>query len=156
MASPVLRVYWDTSVFLSFINSATEAQRHHVCVDILKHAKEGKVVICTSTFTIAEVVRPKGTAHPLPLSPQEVSDLNGMFQWPWVKKYQVDENVAMRAAKIARDTNLKPADSIHVATAIAAACDVLQRWDRDFDKVKSLIRVEDPVLISPVGLFDPV
>jgi predicted nucleic acid-binding protein len=61
MSNP-LRLYWDTSVFLSVLNG--EAGRADICKDILKNGDLGNVKILTSVWTIVEVVRPKkpGTA----------------------------------------------------------------------------------------------
>ena len=72
-----------------------------------------------------------------------------MFEWPFLKKMYVDERVASRAVEYARDFGLKPGDAVHAASAILQSCDVLQRWDRDFDKVQHLIKVEDPKRLSP-------
>lgn len=149
----VPRLYWDTGVFLCLINK-DETTRRAICEEILKHAKAGRVLICTSTFTIVEVIRPKGIKFPIPLTPAQVAILEGMFKWPFVKKYQVDETLALKAAQLSRETGLKPPDAIHAATAISAGCDVLQRWDRDFDKVKDRIKVEEPKFITTLPLID--
>lgn len=147
------RLYWDTSVFLCLINK-DETTRRAICEEILKHAREGRTVICTSMYTIVEVIRPKGIKHPTPLTPAQVAILEGMFKWPFLKKYQVDETLALKAAQLSRETGLKPADAIHAATAIAAGCDVLHRWDRDFDKVKDRIKVEEPKFLTSLPLLD--
>lgn len=52
------RIYWDTSCFITLLN-ANEAARAAVCKDVLEHAQAGAFEIWTSTFTIAEVIRPK-------------------------------------------------------------------------------------------------
>jgi predicted nucleic acid-binding protein len=75
---------------------------------------------------------------------------SAMFEWPFIKKIELVELIAHEAVELARDKGLRPADSIHAASAIKK-CDVLQRWDRDFEKVKDLITVEDPQQISPQG-----
>ena len=67
-----------------------------------------------------------------------------MFEWEYIKKVDVSELVAKDAVKLARDYGLKPADSIHAASAIHRKVSVLQRWDRDFSKVGHLITVEEP------------
>src|SRR6267142_1791442 len=108
MADVVPRLYWDTGVFICLINAASEKTRRDVCEHILREAAKGRAFICTSTFTIAEVIRPKGIVFPKPLTADQVAKLEGMFQWPWLKKYQVDENIALRAARLARETGLKP------------------------------------------------
>ena len=67
-----------------------------------------------------------------------------MFEWDWLKKVQVDQIIATKAVELQRDYNLRAGDSIHAATAIRIKADVLQRWDRDFDRVKHIVPVEDP------------
>jgi hypothetical protein len=59
-------VYWDTSCFICFLNKQ-ETERRLICEDVLKYARDGKIEIWTSTWTIVEVIRPKrfGSA-PLP------------------------------------------------------------------------------------------
>jgi len=71
-----------------------------------------------------------------------------MFEWDWLKKVQLDQIVASKAVEFQRDYNLKPGDSVHAATAIRIKADVLQRWDRDFNKISHLIPVEDPRILT--------
>jgi len=153
MKTKLPRLYWDTSCFISYVNSKTEKVRHKVCGHILRKAQAGEVVICTSTFTIVEVIRPKHMPHPAPLSDEIVKALEGMFQWPFIKKYQVDETIALKAARLSRETNLKPIDAIHAATAIASGCDILQRWDRDFSKIAHHIKQEEPKYLTETPLL---
>ncbi|MFC1893379.1 hypothetical protein ACFLYR_05040 [Chloroflexota bacterium] len=48
---------------------------------------------------------------------------------------------------------MKHADAIHAAFAIMSGADVLQKWDRDFDKVAHLITVEEPSMMSQQNSF---
>lgn len=143
------KIYWDSSCFICFLNRA-EAERRRICEDVLHHAQDRKIEIWTSTWTIVEVVNPKRkslpTAHKL--SPAEISQIQAMFEWDWLKKVQLDQIIAANAVQLQRDYNLKPADSVHAATAIRIKADVLQRWDRDFDKINKLILVEEPQLLT--------
>ncbi len=143
MSKAVKTLYWDTSVFLCFLD-ANENEKRKICEDILHHARDGHVVIATSTFTIVETIRPKWIVPASALTPEQIRIIEGMFKWPWIKKYQVDERLALRAVALARDYALKPGDSIHAATAIAAKVDVLQQWDRDFQKIAHLVTVAQP------------
>jgi predicted nucleic acid-binding protein len=143
MSKSVRTLYWDTSVFLCFLDKS-EDMRRKICEDILHHARDGHVNIVTSTFTIAETIRPKWIVPPVVLTPEQIRLIEGMFRWPWVKKHSLDERLALKAVALARDFGLKPGDSIHAATAIAANVDVLQQWDRDFKKVSHLVTVAEP------------
>src|SRR5215510_4295838 len=93
-----LSIYWDTSVFLCFLNPE-ENERRLICEDILRHARDGKIKLYTSTYTIAEVIRPKrkDIAASRKLTADELADIQGMFKWPWLAKIDVDQRVAERA-----------------------------------------------------------
>jgi predicted nucleic acid-binding protein len=98
---------------------------------------------------IEELWRRFQASAPTPkLTPQQIAKIQGMFQWPYLHKVYVDERVANKAVELARDFGLKPGDSIHAASAILSKCDVLQAWDRDYDRIKHLIPVEEPTMIS--------
>jgi len=94
------------------------------------------------------------------LTPEQIRKIQAMFEWSFIKKINLDEPVANKAVELARDYGLKPADSVHAASAIVRKVPVLQRWDRDFDKVKHLIGVEEPKRLTPekplfAGLIEP-
>jgi predicted nucleic acid-binding protein len=90
----------------------------------------------------------KNTAPYEKLTKEQVSKIAEMFEWPWIKLIILDERIANKAVSIARDYDLKPADSVHAASAILKKVDAIQRWDKDFSKVKSLIAEEEPSKIS--------
>lgn len=151
-------IYWDTSCFICFLNR-DELDRRAICEDILRNAKDGRISIYTSTLTIAETLFPRRSSlqNPRRLTPTETQLINEMFRWSWLRKIDVDQRIAFYAAELARDYNLYPSDSIHAATAILAPdIDTLQRWDRDFDRVSHLVKVEDPARISLQAAFDDI
>ena len=152
MVDPKKRLYWDTSVFLCFLNEAEE-ERRDICQDILDHAKDGDVEIITSMYSLVEVIRPKGIKFPTQLTPTEVEKLEGMFRWPWLKKIQIHEDLAISASRLARAHGLKPADAIHAATAISEQVTELQKWDSDFSKIAHLISVTEPTYLSQLPLL---
>lgn len=177
------KVYWDTTCFICFLNRKEE-ERRLICQDVMYAAKNGDIEIWTSTFTIAEVIRPRRSNPPVPPLPEwateastsspavarqieniwayyskntapyeklpkdQVDKIAEMFEWTWVQKIIVDQRVANKAVSIARDYDLKPADSVHAASAILKKVDAIQRWDKDFSKVKSLIAEEEPFRLS--------
>ena len=147
---PKRHIYWDTSVFLCFLNRG-EDDRRKICEDILQHARDEEVEIFTSTFTIAEVIRPKNRSIPnsRQLAPDEVIKIKAMFRWPFITPIELDERTASFASDLAREHNLMPADAVHAASAILWKLDVLQAWDRDFSSVSEKIRVDQPRWISP-------
>jgi predicted nucleic acid-binding protein len=148
-------IYWDTSVFLCFLNPLEE-ERRSICEDILRHAKVGDVELYTSTYTIAEVIRPKRKDIPNSrrLTSEEVADIEGMFRWTWLKKIDVEQRVAYRAVDLSRDYELSPADAVHAASAIVWGVDELQHWERGgFNHLSGLITVGSPKRITPQGVL---
>jgi predicted nucleic acid-binding protein len=87
-----------------------------------------------------------------PLAEADVKLIKGMFDWPWIRLVQVLPSIAQRATEIARAHNMKPADSLHVASALSRGCEVLHRWDRDYTRTDTLICSQEPERISPQGL----
>jgi predicted nucleic acid-binding protein len=148
--------YWDTSVFLCFLNEA-EAARRSICEDILRHAKNGEVHLFTSTFTIVEVIRPKKVSIPNArlLTADEINEIEKMFRWSWLEKVPVDQQIAFKAVELARDYALWPADAVHAASAMRKTADVLHAWDRDFNSISHLIAVSEPTALDPQGVLIP-
>jgi|SRR5436309_8278410 len=143
------RLYWDTSIFLCFLNR-DEQERGRICEDVLQHAAMDEVLILTSTYTIVEVIRPKKRSIPSsqPLTPQQIDKIKSMFRWPFIQTIELDDRIALYASDLARDHRLTPADAVHTASAILWKADVLQAWDRDFSSVSNLISIEQPQFIS--------
>ena len=155
MTSEPRKIYWDSSCFICFLNANEEARRR-ICEDILYHAQNGGIQLWTSTWTIVEVIRPKKPgSQALKLTPIQIDKIQGMFDWPFLMKIHLDERVAREAVKLARNCGLRPPDAVHAASAILTKLDVLQRWDRDFDKIKQLIAVEEPQFITQQGELIP-
>jgi hypothetical protein len=61
---------------------------------------------------------------------------------------ELSEPIAFKAVELALDYGLRPADSLHAASAIFRRVDELQRWERAYSKVAGLIPVDDPKQIS--------
>lgn len=89
------------------------------------------------------------------LTDEQVQMISSFFESPFIKKAEVGLIVANRAVELSRTYGLKPADSVHAATALEWKCDVIQRWDRDYSKVAALIPSEEPTRISPQASMIP-
>lgn len=87
------------------------------------------------------------------LSAADATKIKQMFAWPFILKIQIVPTIAEHASDIARTFNMKPADSLHVASALARGCDHIERWDRDYTKTDGLIPSKEPVRISPPTLL---
>ena len=151
MSNKPNRIYWDSTAFLGYL-SKHRGEPKVICEDIMQHAREGKVDLFTSNYTITEVIRPQnpGFLGARPLSPDQIAEMNAMFQWPWIKKVDLDMRVVRKAIELANEYNLYAADSIHAASAIVAQADVIQHWDRKsgFGNLSRLIPVENPRMLS--------
>jgi predicted nucleic acid-binding protein len=78
---------------------------------------------------IAEVIRAKGQPA-LSLADEQLVDEYVMRpEMVWV---ELDVSLALEARRLARAHNLKPADAVHLASAIRGGADVLFRWDDRF------------------------
>lgn len=87
------------------------------------------------------------------LTEEEAEIIKNLFTYPFVRKITVDPVIASRAAEIARGTSLRPADSLHVASALAAQCTCIQSWDRDYSATTDLIPWQKPERLSPQGVL---
>lgn len=142
--------YWDSGVFLCFLNKEEDARRK-ICEDILEHAEKGEFLIYTSYWTMVEVIRPRkqSISSAEKLTKEQIEKIQAMFDWPWIRKIQVDERVAKKSVELARVYGLHPADAVHAASAIITqGVNILQKWDRDFSKIAHLIKVEHPKYIT--------
>jgi predicted nucleic acid-binding protein len=155
MAKLIRRISWDTSIFLCFLGIGEELRRK-ICEDILQHAADGKIRLFTSTYTIAEVIRPKKKSIPnsRKLTTEEIAKISAMFRWPFLTTIELDPRTAFFAADLARDHGLLPADSVHAASAILWKMDALQAWDRDFGAVSQLINIEQPAFMTTQPRFE--
>lgn len=95
---------------------------------LLRAGRDGQILVYTSIFTIAECVHADGSQD------EEVQRLfRGLLTsgrggvTPW----QTDVFVLERARDLRwkHNINLKPIDSVHVATALEAKCDEFITWD---------------------------
>jgi predicted nucleic acid-binding protein len=88
--STIARIYWDSSCFISLLNQNSEPGRHAICTDILKHARDEKIEIWTSCWTIVETIRPRDAIQPVPLpswiSCLETKDAKGALIYPGAKE----------------------------------------------------------------------
>jgi predicted nucleic acid-binding protein len=149
------RIYWDTSIFLCFLNK-DEEDRRRVCEDVMQHAAMDEIRTLTSTYTIVEVIRPKKRSIPnsRTLSPDQIANIKSMFRWPFITTIELDERTALYASDLARDYSLAPADAVQAASAILWKAEELQAWDRDFKPISHLITTGPPRFLSVQTKFE--
>jgi len=143
------RLYWDSCNFISLI-SEDEVARADVCQHILEDAENGSVEIVTSTLTIAEVIKPKGSTI---LTLQQEEFISSFFLHEYILTYDVTRAIAESARKLSREHKLRPPDAIHLATALAAEVDIFQTWNtNDFKELDVPIRIQVPTWIGTLRM----
>jgi predicted nucleic acid-binding protein len=91
------------------------------------------------------------TAGTKALKPEDVLQLQKIFEWKFIQKIQVDETIARKAVSLSQKHGLRPADAIHAASALERKCDCFQTFDGDYSTISHLISVEEPQQISLQG-----
>ncbi len=126
------RPYLDSSVYIAAIRGSPPEPtgRADTARRILQDAVDGRYQIYASTFVKVEVV--KDSNRPVLQAPQETVDAflqRSCFVW-----LDLDIPTAEKARDLARNYGLRPADAVHLATAIKAKADQLLAWDNRFPK----------------------
>ena len=150
-AASGLRRYWDSCNFISLI-AEDEAERAEICQRILEDAEAGRVVIVTSTLTIAEVIRMRGSPM---LTEDEEATISNFFLHRYILMYDVTRIIAENARKLAREHGIRPNDAIHLATALLSDADVFETWNtNDFGRVQGIpIEIRTPTWQGNLPLF---
>lgn len=115
------RVYWDSCVFLSYVNGT--ADRLNDINAFLERASNGEIEVLTSTISIVEVAFAKVEQDRKALDP-EIDEKIATLWAPGsgvklVEFYALiaDEAKALMRSGLAKGWSLKPIDAIHLATA---------------------------------------
>lgn len=133
MAEHPERFYWDSCVFLSYI----EGHRDRVgdIEVLLERADQGKLEILTSTATIAEVAYAKQEKDGRILRPDMEERISRLWSPPSpVLLVEFHQGIAHGARRLMREAmtrgmSLKPFDAIHLSSAQALAVTALQSYD---------------------------
>lgn len=131
-------VYWDSCLFLSYIND--EPNRASVIEDLwdkIEH-ENGKVI--TSTIAIVEVAYASYERSSSFLSAEIQNKINEIWIDPTISLVEVNQQIAELAKKLIRDAipnnwKLKSKDAVHLASAL---------WiDRNISKVNEFCTYDD-------------
>lgn len=140
--------YFDSSVLISWLKGETidGADRQRIVTDILTAAERGVFRVYTSTFTMAEVHKPRGQE---PLAAKSSDTILRFFEHDFITLIDVDRRAGERAHRLCQEHDILPGDAIHLACALKAGCDVLLTWDdRLIGLQREDIRVEEPRLVE--------
>lgn len=155
MTSPP-RVYLDTSVYVAAM-LAPEAEHSEVCVSTLEQAERGEIEVLISALVIAEVVgappvrAPQGLPRSVALD--RMTKAVGFFAASSFVYVEVGRREGLRAAEIARDHDMKGADSLHVAIAELSGCEAL--YSLDNDQLKVTDKIDGLKIQRPEGSDQP-
>ncbi len=126
MTSKPALVYWDSCVFISCIQR--DPRRFGTLEAIVDEAKSGRAILVASTMGVAETVKLSGDDKSWK---QEEGKIRAFFDNEFIEIVNVTREIGENAARIGREHGLKPADAIHVATAIKYGCKCLHTYDGD-------------------------
>jgi hypothetical protein len=116
--------------------------RGQIAQNMLNDAANGRWAIFTSTFTLVEVLRAR--RQPV-LTEAEEQKIDAFFRHDYIKLITLDRRVAEEARRLARQYSLRPADAVHLASAIRARADQLLTWDEDFPRtVIESVEIKSP------------
>lgn len=149
-------VYWDACTWIAYINQekavaaedGTTENRFAKCLEVLDKANNKKIEIVTSAFTLSEVCKsPKVRESPL-------DNLPGFFEKSYIIVVPVDLAIGRRAQNMQASglVSLKPADSIHLASAIRAKVSELHTFDRGILKLDGVVPGADG---NPIKICKP-
>ena len=146
---PPRRRLWDSSVVIGHLAGQTEFAE--VCPQILEQASRGETQIVVSTMAATEVAYLEGLSDPD--SEAKIREFLG-------RDYIVLVALDVRVASMARDLvrryrngpRLKPADAIHLATALHLSIPILETTDPDLLRLDRL--VGDPPITIRRPLYE--
>ena len=131
--------YIDSNVFIyPVLYSEEEGPKTRKALDILRRIAKGELSAYTSTITWDEIIwvvrRTMGKSEELNQGQKLLGFLN-------LKFISVDENILSQAQGLMSKYNLRPHDSIHVASAIDKKIYNVISDDKDLDQVKEIKRI---------------
>jgi predicted nucleic acid-binding protein len=138
------RSYWDSCVFLAWING--EPGRAAVVDSLLRKARTGELEIVTSVLSVTEVAFTTSERQGV-LSPPTLSAIEALWDPPsQVKLVEFHRLIAVDARQLIRQAtaeglSLKPPDAIHLCTARRSGSAELLTYDPGLNKFASTIGV---------------
>lgn len=133
--------YVDSCVIVSVFAPSEEEidkQRLRPSLWVLSAGQRGVLRLTMSPFVIPEVLG-TGSIRGSHITPgdrlQRVESVHRYFQDNEIQYVELDQFLALEAAKLAVAHQLKGGDAVHLASALRAGCERLYTWDRDLLKL---------------------
>ena len=130
------------------------------CRSVWQEAENGGTLIYTSFFGFTEVFKAKCEGTAKPLSDEDDEKVETLLRQKWIRPIVVDEPIAVSARRLMRHYRecKKPADAVHLATALRLDVDEMHTFDgSDLLKLdgKILRQDEKPLTICIPRTLDP-
>ena len=126
----IKRRYGDACTFLGWLSG--ERDKVDKCKGVVKLAEDGDIVIVTSALTLTEVVWIKKHKR---LTEDTESTIKRFFEQDFIAVRTVDRVIAEQARQLVWKYNVKPKDSLHVATALQLKITVMDTFDVGLSKL---------------------
>jgi len=111
------RIFWDTNLFIYLIEDFGDLSRR--VISLRQRMLERKDRLCTSTFTLGEVlVKPVEAGNETLRAQYQQAISAGTTLTPF------DQDAAVHYARIRQDRSIRPPDAIQLACAAAAGIDL--------------------------------
>jgi len=120
------KIYWDSNCFLAYLMQ--ESGRAEKCRTTLELLEGNKIYIVTSCLTLTEVLWIRGSEKIKLENRQKVIDA---FEHPNILKYNLTQKISEQSRELVWDHNIKPKDSIHLATALNLNAEFLETFDNE-------------------------
>jgi predicted nucleic acid-binding protein len=154
------RIYWDSCVFLSYINGLSD--RLPEIETLLLGAEKDTIELLTSTLSIVEVAFATAERDQRALDEEAEKKISKLWlpSSP-VKLVEFHRLIAEDARDLMRRTltkgwSLKPLDAVHLSTAARMAVAEFHTYDEKLPKYSELVgcKIQRPFVEQP-GLFPP-
>lgn len=154
--------YWDANVFLSYLDGKP-ADRMPILEDFLRRSRQRECRIVTSTWSLTEVAYDASEGGTRILDSAVEQKIDAMWaDRATITLVEVHERLQREARRLMREGiprgwNLKPADAIHLATAVSIGAAEFHTYDRKLEKFTALVGfpVQVPTLKQGILPFQP-
>ncbi len=152
----VVSEYWDTCLFLTYLQNKPEEQELvEIISALLRRAESRETLIVVSAFVLAEI-RPLRAYEP-----GHADVIWDLFHTnrPYLKMVGLSPRIAELAGTIGSEHDITPPDAVHVATAWSERVDVMLTQDgaRDRERRRSgqLLFYDGKIGVPPLKIALP-
>lgn len=138
--------YWDSATFLDWL-SYENSENKEKCKGVMQAVNNSEIKLVTSALTIAEVLFVKGRNK---IEKESADRVCRFFENEFILTINLDRYIAEFARNLVWEFEIKPKDSIHVASAIIwSKSPVLDTFD------KRLISKSGKIGAPPLKIGNP-